>query len=97
LEQLQQLKMNSEGVQMYSDKFIRLATRVGWNLQSDLATHQYKKGLPSWLLQQLSSAEAALLCKNKELLSVVELVDMAIRIEANQKLEYRHADAKAQV
>ena len=52
--------MDNGGVQCYSDKFIKLATRIGWNLTGSTATYQFKKGLPGWMLRQLATAEASM-------------------------------------
>ena len=48
LNQIANLQMDSLGVQRYSDRFIRLATRLGWNPEGETAICQYKKGLPEW-------------------------------------------------
>ena len=40
------LRVDSTGVQRYSDQFMRLAMRLGWDLRGDLAIFQYKNGLP---------------------------------------------------
>ncbi|MGH2638703.1 MAG: hypothetical protein ACRDF4_05395 [Rhabdochlamydiaceae bacterium] len=51
--------MDNSGVQRYSDQFIRLANRLGWNLEGELAIYHYKSGLPRWLAEQLTTAEVA--------------------------------------
>ena len=53
------LRMDNSGVQRYSDQFIRLALRLGWNLDGELAIYHYKAGLPRWLAEQLTTAEVA--------------------------------------
>ena len=47
--------MDSTGVQMYSDQFMRLAMRLEWDLRGDLVIFQYKNRLPIWLMEQLST------------------------------------------
>jgi len=44
------LRMDNSGVQRSSDQFIRLALRLGWNLDGELAIYHYKDGLPRWKL-----------------------------------------------
>ena len=57
--QIRSLKMDNSGVQRYSDQFIRLATRLNWDLSHELAIYQFKLGLPGWLNKQLTTAEVA--------------------------------------
>ena len=85
LDKIKTLKMDSHGVQRYTDQFIRLAKHLGWNLRSDEAVYQYKQGLPSWLLDSLISAEMALIGKDSNIPGVETLGKMALGIEANSR------------
>ena len=73
--------MDNSGVQRYSDQFIRLALRLGWNLDGELAIYHYKAGLPRWLAEQLTTAEVA----RGGSLSVHILAKMTLQLEAVKK------------
>ena len=73
--------MDNSGVQCYSDQFIRLANRLGWNLEGELAIFHFKAGLPRWLVEQLTTAEVA----RGGSLSVDILAKMALQLEAVKK------------
>jgi hypothetical protein len=45
-EKIRNLKMDNTGVQRYTDQFIRLAQRLRWDLNGEVAIYQYKQGLP---------------------------------------------------
>jgi len=69
-EQIRSLKMSNSGVQKYTDKFIKLAGRLKWNLNDDVAI----------------AAEAAAIATGIEAPGGVTLLgQMALRIEANHK------------
>jgi len=86
LGKIHKLKMDGDGVQRYSDRFIQLATRVGWNLNDRTAVYQFKKGLPNWLLCQLATAEATLHGE----VSVEMLAKIALQIEVtDQQIQHQ--------
>ena len=73
--------MDNSGVQRYSDQFIQLANRLGWNLEGKLAIFHFKAGLPRWLVEQLTTAEVA----RGGSLSVDILAKMALQLEVVKK------------
>lgn len=98
LAQMRSLKMENFNVQRYSDQFMKLAEKLHWNLESEMAIYQYKSGLTHWMLDQLSVAESNhLLAMETQLqevkpISVEILAKLAIRIEANKKLQVGKLD-----
>jgi len=50
--------MTNEGVQWYTDNFLRLAEKLGWSTKDQTTIFQYKLGLSKWMLNPLSIAEA---------------------------------------
>ncbi len=82
---IRSLKMDNTGVQRYSDQFIRLANRLGWNLEGELAIFHFKSGLPRWLVEQLTTAEVA----RGGSLSVDILAKMALQLEAIYKQQHQ--------
>ena len=94
LDQIRGLHMTADGVQRYSDLFLRLADKLGWSLTSEEAIYQYKSGLKEGMLRQLSIAEANHLLNMEtnpdvELrpISVDILAKLTLRIEANELLQ----------
>jgi hypothetical protein len=59
-ERIRNLRVTSTGVQRYTDQYIKLASRLGWNLASGTAVFQYKQGLPDWMLNSVSTVEAGI-------------------------------------
>ncbi len=89
--------MDKEGVQRYSDQYLRLAERLHWNLADEMVLFQYKSGLSSWMLDQLSVAESNhLLAMETQIgteirpITVEILAKLAIRIEANKMIQSSH-------
>ena len=83
---IRNLKMDSSGVQRYSDKFLTLMSYLGWDASSDDSIYYFKLGLPRWLGEQVSIAEVTM----GEKVSVKDLVCAAIRLEAiKQEREYK--------
>jgi hypothetical protein len=96
LAQLRSLKMDKDGIQRYSDQFINLAQKLNWNLGDDMVIYQYKSGLSTWMLDQLSVAESNHLLalethSNNSIraITVEILAKLAIRIEANKAIRRR--------
>ena len=52
--QIRRLRMGSDGIQRYTDQFLRLAERLNWSLEDEGTIFQYKSGLTTSMLQQLS-------------------------------------------
>lgn len=93
LSQIRELRM-TEGAQRYSDKFLKLARRLRWNLDDEMVIYQYKLGLPRILIRQLSVAESNyLLTRETQAAQDVRPIDVEIlsklvmRIEANEKIQ----------
>jgi hypothetical protein len=84
-EQIRKLKMDGSGVQRYTDQFVSLAHKLGWNLNGNEAIYQYKVGLPDWLNDSLASAEAAAMVTGSKAPGVETLGNMALRIEASRR------------
>ena len=59
-KKIRNLRVASAGVQRYTDQFVKLASRLGWDLSSETAVFQYKQGLPDWMLNSVSTAEAGI-------------------------------------
>ena len=96
LTQLRSLKMDKDGIQRYSDQFITLAHKLNWNLSDDMVIYQYKSGLSTWMLDQLSVAESNHLLSLEThsnntvtAITVDILAKLAIRIEANKAIRRR--------
>jgi hypothetical protein len=75
--------MENENVQRYTDEFIGLARKLGWNLHANMTVYQYKLGFPNWMMESLAAAEAAAIITGREPPGVIELSQMALSIEAN--------------
>ena len=81
-DEILSLKMEQMGsVQRYTDQFLRLVKKLGWDLNSEIAIYQYKRGLPNWLIESLTASEAA--CEDNP--GVERLSKMALKIEANRR------------
>ena len=103
-EEIMRLRMGSEGVQRYSDQFIKLASRLAWSLTDENTIYHYKRGLVPWMLDQLTAVEANHLLTQEmtssqvgnnvnKAMSVDMLMKMALRIEANRSIQHsRHMD-----
>ena len=63
---------------------MRLAVRLGWNLDGELAIYHFKQGLPRWLMEQLTTAEVA----RGGSVSVNILAKMALQLEAVKKQQF---------
>src|SRR6185437_704474 len=93
MAQIRALKMEPEGMQRYSDQFIGLANKLNLDLSDGMTIYQFKMGLSAWMLDQLSVAESnhLLAMKTQESsvrpISVEILVKLAIRIEANKRMQ----------
>lgn len=81
---LQNLKMTEDGVQKYTDEFVRLAGRIGWSLDNAIVISAYKKGLPDWLADSLSISEAGNMTSSS-VVGVRVLGQMALKIEAEKR------------
>jgi hypothetical protein len=84
-EKIRNLRMDNTGVQRYTDQFIRLASRLGWDLDGDVAIYQYKSGLATWILNALTAAEAAAISSSMKSPGVSKLGTMALKIKANHR------------
>ena len=84
-EQIRKLRMTSEGVQRYTDQFVRLATKLNWSLDNNNTIYQYKQGLSNWMNESLTAAEAAALSVGVDMPGVELLGKMALRIEVNRR------------
>ena len=84
-DKIRQLHVDSTGVQKYTDQFIRLAKRLEWELDSTTAIYQYKQGLPEWILDSITAAEAAALATSNIKPNVEMLGKMALNIEASKR------------
>ena len=84
-DKIRQLHVDSTGVQKYTDQFIRLAKRLEWELDSTTAIYQYKQGLPDWILDSITAAEAAALATSNIKPNVEMLGKMALNIEASKR------------
>ena len=84
-EKICKLRMDSTGVQRYTNQFIRLAQKLHWQLKGEVAIYQYKEGLPEWLADRVTTAEASYLVNGEEALGVEELGQIALSIEANSR------------
>ena len=51
LDQINNLKVDNSGVQRYSDRFVRLSTRLGWDLQGETAICQCFGGIKKWRIR----------------------------------------------
>ena len=96
LTQLRSLKMDKDGIHLYPDQFIALAHKLNWNLSDDMVIYQYKSGLSTWMLDQLSVAESNHLLSLEThsnntvtAITVDILAKLAIRIEANKAIRRR--------
>jgi len=94
MSQIRALRMDKDGVQRYSDQYLRLAERLHWNLADETTIYQYKSGLSNWMLDQLSVAESNhLLAMETQIgaeirpITVEILAKLAIRIEANKMMQ----------
>jgi hypothetical protein len=89
--QIRALKMESLGVQRYSDQFRRLMLQLGWTSTTPEAVFQYKQGLTQSMLDRLSGAEASWELGSEpgkpRTITVDALVTMALRIEADRALD----------
>ena len=87
--EIRKLRMANEGVQWYTDNFLRLAEKLGWSTKDQTTIFQYKLGLSKWMLNQLSIAEAMMESDNSNgpSISVEILGNMAQRIESNHLLQ----------
>ena len=88
----QALRVDSIGVQRYSEQFMRLAMRLRWDFRGDLVIFQYKNGLPGWLMEQLSTAEVA----KKDRVTVKELARMVLQLKVVKKQQNQQAHANQQ-
>ena len=84
-EKIRNLRMEGSGVQRYTDQFIRLAQRLKWDLKGEVAVYQYKQGLPEWIADRISTAEAAVVLTGERKAGVEDLGRMALFIEASKK------------
>ena len=84
-DKIRQLHVDNNGVQKYTDQFIRLAKRLEWELDSTTAIYQYKQGLPEWILDSITAAEAATLATSNIKPNVEMLGKMALNIEASKR------------
>src|SRR5271166_2576014 len=83
-DQIHSLKMdNTIGVQRYTDQFVKLARRIRWDLDGEVAIYQYKKGLPNWLIDSLTASKAAMVNQP----GVSQLSIIALKIEANRRVK----------
>ena len=96
LSQLHSLRMDKDEIQRYSDQFITFAQKLNWNLGDDMVIYQYKSGLSTWMLDQLSVAESNHLLaletqssNSVKAITVKILAKLAIRIEANKAIQIR--------
>lgn len=89
--QIRKLKVDNEGVQKYSDKFLELAKKLEWNLEADYALNQYKCGLPSTLLSQVTVTESSFKRANYRSnvnykVSVKDLIQFALDAQATEEI-----------
>jgi hypothetical protein len=77
--------MGNEGIQRYTDEFVGLANKLRWGLDNDVTIYQYKLGLPVWMMESLTAAEAAAIMTGREPPGVNALNQMALRIEVNHR------------
>ena len=91
LHQITALKME-DSVQAYVDEFMPLLAKVGWPEDSSIALHQFKTGLPRWLLNQVTTAEsqhilsARIYGAEAASVTVSDLASLAIHVEANNRI-----------
>ena len=101
LHKLRNLKMNGN-VQQYSDEFITLLHKIGWDSASDVAIYQYKSGLPRWIVSHLSTAESQYLISMELLgqiappINVEVLAKLSSQIEANNRI-YHQLDSRDKI
>jgi hypothetical protein len=84
-DQIRSLRIDNSGVQRYTDQFVRLANRLRWSLDGEIVIYKYKRGLSTWMLDSLISAEAAAIVTGVGMPDVIVLGQMALRIEANRR------------
>jgi hypothetical protein len=88
--------MDGYGVQRYSDKFLQLASKLKWNLNSESTTYQFKLGLEPWLAKLVAISESNLAESSREQLSLDKLISIALRYESNKYIlntdhtKYKH-------
>ncbi|MGI0060685.1 MAG: C2HC-type zinc finger protein, partial [Nitrosotalea sp.] len=87
--QIEKLHVDTSGVQKYSDRFIGLAHKLDWDLEDSMTIYRYKNGLPAWIVDQLSSAEAssAIADGGNKVIGVDGLAKMVLIIEANRSMQ----------
>ena len=92
LKQIEQLQVGKNSVQRYTDQFMRLMKRVGWEGTNKMAIYQYQKGLPAWMESPMSRAVVGYETSGRGL-TVKIISDMALGIEARAK-EFRKNPSK---
>ena len=85
MDQIRKLRMEDLGVQRYTDQFIHLANLIGWTLNSSTAIHQYKEGLPQWIMYHLISIESGSIIGEQLPPDVTMLGQAALSIESDLK------------
>ena len=95
-EKIRNLRVDGSGVQRYTDQFVRLVQRLRWDLYGEVAIYQYKQGLPEWIADRISTAEAAAVMTSPRRFGgevsshrtgVEALGRMALSIEASRRVQ----------
>ncbi len=81
--QIRNLKANAGEIQKYSDKFVDLAIKLGWNFEEPTTLWQYKSGLPVAIRAQISGLSSV----GRRHLVLRDLIEMALSVEADLNLD----------